>query len=79
MKPINVMKKLNESSEYEEIYGEKVDWSDMRKIITALHDICDKAESDGFPYVSSFNKAINSLTDTEELISEFYGDLNETN
>ncbi len=61
--------------EYSDIYGEKVDYTDMRKLITALREICDKAENDGFHKVLyKFKRAVNDLSNISMDLEEFYED-----
>lgn len=61
--------------EYSDIYGEEVDYTDMRKLITALREICDKAENDGFHKVLyKFKRAVNDLSDISSDLEEFYED-----
>lgn len=67
---------LNKEGEYEDIYGEPTDYTEMRKLITALRSICGKAEEDGFNFVDKFKKAITDLSDVCADIEDFYEGIN---
>lgn len=71
----NIQKNLKES-EYEELYGESTDYTEMRKMITALRSICDEAEEDGFDYTGKFQLCITELSDILEDLEEFYEERN---
>lgn len=63
--------KLKES-DYSDIYGEEVDYTEMRKVVDAMRAICDQAETDGFNFVDKFTKAINAVSDIVMDLEEFY-------
>lgn len=63
--------KLKESS-YSDIYGEEVDYTEMRKIVDAMRAICDQAETDGFNFVDKFTNAINAVSDIVMDLEDFY-------
>ena len=61
---------LNDREGYEEIYGEKADYTEMRKMVEALRAIAEQADEDGYSGIRHFENAIN-------LLSRLYGDLEE--
>ena len=63
--------KLKES-DYSDIYGEEVDYTEMRKFVDAMRAICDQAETDGFNSVDKFTNAINAVSDIVMDLEEFY-------
>ena len=63
--------KLRES-DYSDMYGEEVDYTEMRKIVDAMRAICDQAEADGFNFVDKFTNAVNAVSDIVMDLEEFY-------
>lgn len=63
---------LNSRETYKDIYGEDADYTQMRKMITALYAILEQAQEDGFNFTSEFEKAIYALSDVCENLEEFY-------
>jgi hypothetical protein len=63
--------KLRES-DYSDIYGEEVDYTEMRKIVDAMRAVCDQAEADGFNFVDKFTNAVNAVSDIVMDLEEFY-------
>lgn len=63
--------KLKES-DYSDIYGEEVDYTEMRRIVDAMRAICDQAEADGFNFVDKFTNAVNAVSDIVMDLEEFY-------
>lgn len=59
-------------SSFKEIYGEDTDYTELRKIVDALHEICDQAKRDGFNFVDEFETAIIKLSSVVYDIEEFY-------
>lgn len=63
---------VKKEGEYEEIYGEPADYTEMRADITALRSICEKAQADGFNFADKFEQAINTLSDVCADLEDFY-------
>lgn len=63
--------KLKES-DYSDIYGEEVDYTEMKKIVDAMRAICDQAEIDGFNFVDKFADAVNVVSDVVMDLEDFY-------
>ena len=63
--------KLRESN-YSDVYGEEVDYTEMRKIVDAMRAICDRAETDGFNFVDKFTDAVNAVSDVVMDLEDFY-------
>lgn len=73
MRLVESIQKNIKESEYEELYGESTDYTEMRKMIAALRSICDKAEEDGFNFTGKFQASINGLSEVLEDLEDFYG------
>ena len=63
---------LNDREGYEEIYGEKADYTEMRKMVEALRAIAEQADEDGYSGVHRFENAINLLSRVYSDLEEFY-------
>lgn len=70
----DITKKELKESDYSDIYGEDVDYTNVRKFISGLRAICDKSKEDGFNFYDKFEKAINSLSNVCADLEEFYED-----
>lgn len=63
---------LNDREGYEEIYGEKADYTEMRKMVEALRAIAEQADEDGYSGIHHFENAINLLSRVYSDLEEFY-------
>ena len=63
---------LNDREGYEEIYGEKADYTEMRKMVEALRAIAEQADEDGYSGIHHFEDAINLLSNVYSDLEEFY-------
>ena len=63
---------LNNREGYEEIYGEKTDYTEMRQMVEALRAIAEQADEDGYSGIHHFEEAINLLSSVYSDLEEFY-------
>ena len=63
---------LNNREGYEEIYGEKTDYTEMRQMVEALRAIAEQADEDGYSGIRHFEEAINLLSSVYSDLEEFY-------
>lgn len=57
---------------YEEIYGEKAEYTQMRQMIEALEAIAEQADEDNYRGIQHFEDAIRLLSSVYEDLEEFY-------